>query len=69
MARNYNEEGSPESAAVLIASDIIYSGRSTGWCGSLEDLESIRNILKPFNIVYYDDLIGGWRHGKSDSKD
>lgn len=69
MSRKYHEHLPLENAASEIASDVIFTGRSTGWGGSLEDCESLQKMLKPFNIVYYDDMIGGWRLGKSNSKD
>lgn len=60
MSRNYNEYLSLDHAAATIAHEVIVHKCSARWCGSLEDLEQMQTILKPFNIVYVDDMSGKW---------
>ncbi len=53
---------SVKSAAAIILSDIALSGKSTGWCGSLEALGELKNFLKPFNVEYVCDFRGTWEN-------
>ena len=62
VVRKYREIGSSKMAAGIIAGEVIASGKSDGWQGSLEDLSQIKNILSKFNIVYVDDFVGEWAH-------
>lgn len=57
--RKYREVG-VHNAAAEIASEVILRGRSVGWAGSLENLERVGEILRPFNIVYVCDMLGEW---------
>jgi len=59
MARNYNQQGAKESAAVILYECVKY-GNSTGWCGSKEDLEEVENICNKFNVKYVSDYDGEW---------
>lgn len=57
--RDYSSEDLTWSAAT-IASEVVQYGTSTGWCGSVEDRESIASHLRPHGIVYVDDMRGEW---------
>ena len=48
--------------AGIIAGEVIGSGKSDGWQGSLEELSQVEKILSEFNIFYVDDFAGEWRH-------
>lgn len=60
MSRNYNEYLSLDVAAATIAHEVIVHKCSSMWCGSLEDLDQLKDILRPYNIVYVDDMFGKW---------
>lgn len=51
-------------AAGAIAQDVVQSGASYGWEGTIEEREQVAALLKPFNIVYVDDMRGGWAKAK-----
>lgn len=61
MSRRYFK-GHPLNDASDIASEVVLTGKSEGWCGDLEDLEEVKKVLRPFNIVYTDDMRGTWEH-------
>lgn len=46
--------------AALIASEVVRDGKSEGWSGRTEQMEAVAAKLAPFNIVYVDDMVGGW---------
>ena len=62
VARIYREVGSSMVVAGIIVSEVIQSGKSDGWQGSLDELSQIKNILSKFNIFYVDDFVGEWAH-------
>ena len=64
IVRKYREIGSSKVVAGIIASEVIESGKSDGWQGSLEELAQIEKILSDFNIVYMNDFAGEWGHKK-----
>lgn len=53
---------STKSAAAMILSDIALNRKSTGWAGSLENLEEMKVVLKPFNVAYVCDFTGTWEN-------
>lgn len=48
--------------AGIIATEVIESGKSDWWQGSLEDLAQIEETLFKFNRFYADDFVGEWGH-------
>jgi len=60
MSRSYRQYCSPDEIASVIASEVILQQVSTGWAGDIEDKEQVEAILKPYNIVYTDDMFGEW---------
>jgi hypothetical protein len=48
----------------LIASEVIESGQSNGWQGSVEERAQVEKILSKYNIAYVDDLFGRWGYGE-----
>ena len=44
-----------------ILTDVAITGKSSGWSGSLQELESFKKFLEPFNVVYVDDFHGTWK--------
>ncbi len=50
--------------AGIIAGEVIESGKSDGWQGSLEELSQVEKILSVFNIFYVNDFAGEWGHKK-----
>ena len=54
--------GSSRQVAVIIAGEVIESGKSDGWQGSLEELSQVEKILSSFNIFYANDFAGEWGH-------
>ena len=65
VVRKYREIGSTKVVAGIIASEVIESGKSDGWQGSLEELSQIEKILSDFNISYVNDFAGKWGHRQS----
>lgn len=59
MNRRYYEP--LQACAAEIASEVVVSGKSTGWSGSIESCETVREILRPFNIEYVDDMSGEYK--------
>ena len=57
---SYSDYESMKECAADIARDCILKGKSDGWSGKLEDLETLSSILKPYNILYVDDFHGTW---------
>ena len=57
-----SEVGSSEMVAGIIAGEVIESGKSDGWQGSLEELSQVEKILSNFNIFYVNDFVGEWGH-------
>ncbi len=57
--RRYCEQ-SPKSVAEEILVDVLRRGESYGWAGELDELATIKRILRPFNVAYVDDMGGGW---------
>ena len=73
VVRKYREIGSTKVVAGIIASEVIESGKSDGWQGSLEELSQIEKILSDFNISYVTTLpenggTGKARNRKSSSR-
>lgn len=62
VTRKYREIGSSKIVAGIIASEVIESGKSDGWQGSLEELSQVEKILSGFNIFYVDDFVREWGH-------
>ena len=62
VTRKYSDFGSSKMVAGIIASEVIESGKSDGWQGSLEELSQVEKILSTFNIFYLDDFAGEWGH-------
>jgi len=61
LVRKYRDCGSSNKVAGIIGSEVIESGKSDGWQGSLEELSQVEKILSEFNIFYVDDFAGEWR--------
>ncbi len=59
--RKYCDIESSEKVAGIIGYEVIESGKSDGWQGSLEERSEIEKILSQFNIFYADDFVGAWR--------
>ena len=62
VTRKYRDFGSLKMVAGIIASEVVVSGKSDGWQGSLEELSQVEKILSNFNIFYMDDFVGEWGH-------
>jgi hypothetical protein len=62
VVRKYRESGSSKVVAGIIASEVIESGKSIGWQGSLEEFSQVEKILSDFNIFYVNDFVGEWGH-------
>ena len=62
VTRKYRDFGSSKMVAAIIASEVIASGKSDGWQGSLGELSQVEKILPNFNIFYMDDYVGEWGH-------
>ena len=60
MGRKYSEYGVEESASIILL-ECVRTGKSTGWSGTLEELESIEEICRKFNVRYVNDLLGEWQ--------
>ena len=45
VVRKYLEIGSSKQVAGILASEVIESGKSDGWQGSLEELSEVEKIL------------------------
>lgn len=60
IVRKYREIGSSKQVAGIIAHEVIESGKSDGWQGSLEELAEVEKILSNFNIFYVNDFAGEW---------
>lgn len=58
--RNYSNY-TIKDAAIEIITDCIKYGKSEGWSGSLEELQSIQEICNTYNVYYVDDFNGGWK--------
>lgn len=58
--KRYRDYSTDRAAAADIAADVVCAGRSDGWTGSSEELGRISEILRPFEIVYVDDMFGAW---------
>lgn len=58
--RAYDDAGAIGSACI-IATDVLKTGRSRGWVGSVEEVAAVAEALAPLGIKYVDDLWGEWR--------
>ena len=59
--RFYDDYSTLKQAASDIASEVVLRGESSGWCSRrIEDLEEVKELLRPFRIVYTDDMHGTW---------
>jgi hypothetical protein len=58
-SRSYHEFGI-RHAAGEIAEDVVQYGYSEGWHGKHTEVESVERLLKPFGIVYANELRGAW---------
>lgn len=47
-------------AGAVIAEEVVGTGASIGWSGSIEELRAVENILEKFNVKYVDDMHGSW---------
>jgi hypothetical protein len=48
----------PTYDAARILTEIMMSGFSEGWHGSIEAKEAVEEKLEPFGVVYTDDMLG-----------
>ena len=62
VVRKYREMGSSKMVEGIIANEVIESGKSDGWQGSLEELSQVEKILRNFNTFYVNDFAGEWGH-------
>ena len=62
VARKYRDCGSSRVVAGITAGEVIESGKSDGWQGSLEEFSQVEKILFNFNIFYVNDFAGEWGH-------
>lgn len=60
MARKYRDYGTEEAANIIILECVKY-GESSGWGGSLEELEAVEKICNTLNVKYVDDFRGTWK--------
>ena len=58
IPRHYTDNAREDAAKIL--ADIVTRGSSKGWCGSLEQLDKLSEILKNYNVFYVDDFNGTW---------
>lgn len=58
IPRRYSDDAREDAAQIL--ADIVTKGASKGWCGSLEQLDRLSEILKNYNVFYVDDFNGTW---------
>ena len=56
------DAGSSKMVAGIKSGEVIESGESDGWQGSLEELSQVEKILSKFNIFYVNDFAGEWGH-------
>ena len=56
---------SSKMVAAIIAGEVIESGKSERWQGSLEELSHVEKILSNFNIFYVNDFAGEWGHKRA----
>lgn len=61
MARKYRSYGLKESVKTIIC-ECIDNGSSTGWSGSEEELEKVKEFCGRYNVYYVDDMFGEWAH-------
>lgn len=52
---------SMNACMIKIMYDIVYTGESSGWYGSKEEVQDLGKKLTSFNIFYVDDLQGIWK--------
>lgn len=57
--RNYSQS-TPEEVAEIIRSEVQETGKSEGWCGSIERKEKVEQHLSEHGIAYTDDMFGRW---------
>lgn len=60
MGRKYRDYGVEEAASIILL-ECVRSGKSTGWSGTLEELEEIKILCQKFNVKYVNDLLGEWK--------
>lgn len=60
MGRKYRDYGVEEAASIIVC-ECVRSGKSTGWSGSLEELEAVEKTCKDFNVKYVNDFKGEWQ--------
>ncbi|GIV43908.1 MAG: hypothetical protein KatS3mg035_1031 [Bacteroidia bacterium] len=58
MVRKYREFSHP---AETILMEVSMKGKSSGWAGSTEEFEFVKNKLTPFNVIYACDFTGTWK--------
>lgn len=64
--RRYYSEYSPQDILFEVSGP---TKKSTGWSGkTLDELESFKKALAPFNVVYTDDFTGTWEMKQEPSK-
>jgi hypothetical protein len=56
--RKYRNVLHPE---VEILKEVALHGKSQGWGGSLEELDTIKKKLAEFNVFYVCDFTGTWK--------
>ena len=71
LTRRYRETAAvavsyARAAAGEIACEVVSTGKSEGWCGTVEEREAVAAILLPFNVHYVDDMRGGWARMSGD---
>jgi hypothetical protein len=61
MSRYYNlTQDTLKAIAARIAAEVVATGQSIGWLGTLAEVEALSGVLAQFNIAYTDD--GTWTY-------
>lgn len=66
-ARHYTTSAADDAAQIL--ADIARTGQSSMWAGTLGQVRERAESLKPFNVVYVDDMAGTWALKKKPAYD
>jgi len=57
MSRKYSDI---DRDGAEILGEVFRRGESSGWAGSLEERDELARALRPYNVVYTDDMAGTW---------